>query len=393
MATDSVGRSELPGDPMELSECSAVSSNIAPGGFTVGVDVSVDKQYNPGALDSEGGIGWITAIDACEGTVVVHFPVGNRTERGVLLRRLHHVVGAAPKRKAAPKEGTMAEPKFQRLVVRPLVSPIVKKLLEEWHLPGANVLVVALEKGLRKEKGWRRAAEYTRVYGTGKPMSQHMGEDEKLLFATDYFLLVGAEGANMQHLAHSWGRDRKAARRVAADFLERLGPHRKEDARCGKSVIDDPAFACARLTAVAEFVAERQLNAAVAGTESVADLNAEFAGLSQEEQLPYEQLAEFKRLRAPFTRKDLEKALVASNGYIPWLELAAATGNVAGVTAVRNWVMSHAGFEYACSTLMPTLSPGQAQLRLQWARDTVGFWLLCKFLRQRVLLCHFDEKW
>ena len=32
-----------------------------PGGFTVGSYVEVDRQYNPGSLDSDGGLGYINA--------------------------------------------------------------------------------------------------------------------------------------------------------------------------------------------------------------------------------------------------------------------------------------------------------------------------------------------
>ena len=92
-------------EPMDLSTS---TSGILTGGFTIGSYVQVDQQYNSGSLDSQGGLGYTNAKESDE-TVSVFFPVGNYTEEGVLLHRLHHAIGAVPKRKAAPIAGAMAE--------------------------------------------------------------------------------------------------------------------------------------------------------------------------------------------------------------------------------------------------------------------------------------------
>ena len=77
-------------EPMDLSTS---APGILPGGFTVGSYVLVERQYNPGLLASEGGLGYINDIDSGE-TVSVYYPVGKYTEKGVLLIRLHHAIGA-----------------------------------------------------------------------------------------------------------------------------------------------------------------------------------------------------------------------------------------------------------------------------------------------------------
>ncbi len=84
---------------------STPTSGILPGGFTVGEYARVDQQYNCGSLDSQGGLGYINAMSGA--VVSVFFPVDNCTETGVLLSRLHHAIGAAPKLRSAPSSRTM----------------------------------------------------------------------------------------------------------------------------------------------------------------------------------------------------------------------------------------------------------------------------------------------
>lgn len=363
-----------------------------PGGFTVGSYVEVDRQYNPGSLDSDGGLGYINALDSDE-TVSVFFPVGKNTEKGVLLSRLHHTIGAVPKRKAAPVLGAMA---VQCKVVKKTqpVCPAVDTLMKQGNRSDGNPLVAKLARGAKRAKGWRRLEEWKRVHGSGEPPGKHLAPEEKLLFAIDHFLILGSPNMNMVHLGHAWDRDRKASGRAARDVLERLGPLRTVDKRTGKSVLDDPEFAKSILTAEAEFVSQEQLRAPTAGGGSFTrDLRAEFQAMPDEQKLPYEQLAELKLLRQPHVQYDLHAILVRTGGNITWEALAAHTGGLAGAMAVRRWVMSQEGFEFCSSTLMPTLSQGQQQLRMEWARRTIAFWLLARLLGIKILLVHSDEKW
>ena len=47
-------------EPMDLS---TPTLGVLPGGFTVGSYVLVDPQYNCGAQDSEGGLGYINSAE------------------------------------------------------------------------------------------------------------------------------------------------------------------------------------------------------------------------------------------------------------------------------------------------------------------------------------------
>ena len=371
---------------------STPTSGILPGGFTVGEYVRVDQQYNCGSLDSQGGLGYINAMSGA--VVSVFFPVDNCTETGVLLSRLHHAIGAAPKRKAAPAAGTMGEAPTKQPKETQLLCPVVAELMTQGNRKDGNPLVAKLARGASRKEGWRRLEEWKRVHGSGEPPGKQFTPEEKLLFAVDHFLILGSPGMTTEHLGHAWGRNRNASGRAARDVLERLGPQRAVDSRAGRSVLDDPEFAKSILTAEAEYVSQKQLEAPTAGGGSFTrDLRAEFQAMPDEQKLPYEQLAELKLLRQPHVQYDLHAILVRTGGNITWEALAAHTGGLAGAMAVRRWVMNQEGFEYCSSTLMPTLSQGQQQLRLEWARRTIAFWLLARLLKIKILLVHSDEKW
>jgi len=282
-------------EPMALSTS---APGILPGGFTVGSYVLVERQYNPGLLDSEGGLGYINDIDSGE-TVSVYYPVGKYTEKGVLLIRLHHAIGAVPKRKAAPATGAMAE---QRKVLKETqpVCPVVDELMTQGNRKDGNPLVAKLARGAGRKEGWRRLEEWKRVHGSGEPPGKQLTPEEKLLFAIDHFLILGSPGMNTEHLGHAWGRNRSASGRAARDVLERLGPQRAADSRAGRSVLEDPEFAKSILTAEAEYISQEQLGAPTAGGGSFTrDLRAEFQAMPDEQKLPYEQLSELKLLRQP----------------------------------------------------------------------------------------------
>jgi hypothetical protein len=372
-------------------DLSTPTPGVLPGGFTIGSYVMVDRQYNSGSLDSEGGLGYINGAEGDE-TVSVYFPVGNYTEMGVLLERLHHAIGATPKRKAAPALGATAVPK-QLKETHP-VCPVVDALMKQGNRADGNPLVAKLARGATRAKGWRRAEEWKRVHGSGCPPGKQLTAEEKLLFTIDYFLIVGSPDMSMADLGHAWGRTREAPGRAARELLMRLAPQRATDSSKGKSVIDNADFAECILTAESEYVAQKQLEAPTAGTGNYTrELRDEFKALTPLEKLPFEQLAELKLLRQPHVKQDLHAILVRTGGNITWEALAAHTGGIAGSMAVRRWMMGQEGFEYVSSSLMPTLSQGQQQLRVEWARRTIAFWLLARLTRMRVLLVHSDEKW
>ena len=121
-------------EPMDLA---TRTPGVLPGGFTVGSYVLVDPQYNCGEKDSEGGLGYINGVEG-DGVVSVYFSVGTYTETGVLLERLHHAVGATPKRKAAPTAGAFTPQAKQLKHLQP-VCPAVDKLMKQAQEGGKSL--------------------------------------------------------------------------------------------------------------------------------------------------------------------------------------------------------------------------------------------------------------
>ena len=161
-----------------------------------------------------------------------------------------------------------------------LLCPVVDELMKQGNRKDGNPLVAKLARGANRKEGWRRLEEWKRVHGSGSPGKQLTAE-EKLLFAIDHFLILGSACTNMAHLGHAWGRNRQASGRAARDVLERLGPQRAAGSRAGASVIDDPVFAKSILTAEAEYVAQKQLEAPTAGAGNYTrELRQEFRALT-----------------------------------------------------------------------------------------------------------------